>query len=155
MFPPALAGFGTERLRLSGWASFIGSIISSHTERQENTITELVFASWMATDVFYEHNDLKVWSESDPPYLLISAPFERRPLGRLLPLVHTAGCCGPHPEKEWVVSHDAVNMKELWKIKVTVVCSQCGRTWPIHSDSLEGWIHYNNDKYAVQIPCRI
>jgi hypothetical protein len=129
-------------------------------EEEQRTLDQIAVDFWMATDDFFEHTDLKVWSDSGTTYLFISAPFERRPLGRLLPPVETAGCCTPSPDKQWVVSHNAVRTGEcrrahrLHKLRVSVRCSKCGHTLPIQTNALEGWLHYYNHKYAVQVPCQ-
>ncbi|CUA73435.1 NAD-dependent histone deacetylase HST3 [Rhizoctonia solani] len=154
--PHALAGFGTKRLRLGGWASFIAKIVEALSFTEEyRTLDKLALDFWMATDDFFEHTDLKVWPESNPTYLLISAPFEQRPLGRPLPTIQSAGCCEPDSTKEWLITHNAADRRKLKKLCVTVQCSKCGYQSEIQTKSLKGWINHREHKYSVQVPCEI
>ncbi|KAG8687084.1 hypothetical protein FRC11_007839 [Ceratobasidium sp. 423] len=47
--PPTITGFGKNRLRLGGWASFIAKMVYSYSTDLRQTIADLALLSWMAT----------------------------------------------------------------------------------------------------------
>ncbi|CAE6435088.1 unnamed protein product, partial [Rhizoctonia solani] len=122
-FDAVIASIDLTRFRLGGWVSLILGILEQHPVRGEDYaagILDQVTHSWMANGDLFDHSNLVVFNKWSPPYMLLAAPFDERPLGKALPEI-TSVCPCIEPDdmirKRWAVQHSATDKLEMYKLK--------------------------------------
>lgn len=148
---------GLDELRPLQWASFVSSLA---THRTNNTLTwQSLIHSWLLSRTLRLSSNLVQFAKQGEPTLIVSSPWETRPLGRPLPDINSTCDCRSsdrsHPHRRWNVSHTAVEGMQASAVDIRVECSACWRRWDLPTSTCTGIIHEHGGLYVVEISIRV
>ncbi|KAF8593792.1 DHS-like NAD/FAD-binding domain-containing protein, partial [Ceratobasidium sp. AG-I] len=137
------------------------SMVVSLASRWMNTIeasnfdpVQSLIAAWSERETVHSRSNLLYVCARRSPSLLLSSPWDLRPLGRPFPDIETVCDCKPRSSansgRKWQVVHTAKHGISAPHVVVQLTCSQCRSTWHISNNLRSGTVREANGRFTVE-----
>ena len=117
------------------------------------TVQSLI-AAWSKSEVVHSISNIFFVSVAHPPLLLLSSPWNLRPLGRAFPDIETICDCKPSRSRgvsrQWLIDHTAKPGMAAQNVQVKLTCSRCRSTWHVNNNLTSGTIREADGRFTVE-----